>query len=324
MRCNARLRRRRLAAGFTLVELLSSLAVVAVLVGIALPAVQSTREAARRLQCRSHLRQLTLALHEFHDYHEACPPLEIADSWATWAVFLLPYLDQQSLWDGWTLNRRYYAQPSGCGTDLPIFHCPSRSDVAKRNVGTTGFFRTGIATGPPGWSDFGACAGTSQRRNNGTLSTAVDFTTGVASAQPGSGINENLQLIHPGWRFDVNFRDHATDGLSNTVMFGEMHIPYGRTLDSVYDGDNPSAYCRLLGHDGALNSVTRQYAAEFRLVADPKFVGLNWQSRFGSAHSGICHFSLADGSVRAFSVSTDLEILDRYARRGDGQSIPAH
>ena len=308
--------------GFTLIELLVCLSVATALICLLVPAIQASREAARRAQCRNHLRQLALATHMFHDSHSKLPPMEIADSWATWAVFLLPYLEQSGLYQQWQLDRRYHAQPASAGQDLPVFHCPSRPTASIPLLGTGGLFREGWVRGPLGWSDFGAVGGTSLRRNNGVFATAIDSSTNLPSAQIGSGsTTQSVMTQHPGWRLPLRFRDHALDGLSHTLAFGEMHVLPTPPLDSVFDGDNASAYQRCLGRDGPLHPVTQRYMVEFPIVDQPRFTGINWSNRFGSAHAGICHFALLDGSVRPFSVSTDLEVLHRLAARNDGLPV---
>ncbi|HUQ71042.1 MAG TPA: DUF1559 domain-containing protein [Planctomycetaceae bacterium] len=303
---------RREPRGFTVIELLVSMTVVAILIALMTPAVQQVRETARRIQCRNHLKQLTLAIHNFHDRENALPPLEIADSWATWAVFALPGLEQSSLYSQWDLRQRYYVQPATAGSDLPVFHCPSRAAVAGANQGMPGLFSDGIKRGPPGWSDFGACAGTSRSYLNGAMARAIDSATSLPSAQPGAGSGDISSRTHPGWRLPLAFRDLSPDGMSNTVLLGEMHIPVGRKLDSVFNGDNPPGYTRILG--GRASD-----AARYPLVDQPNYLGTDWSDRFGSAHTGVCHFSMADGSVRGLSVNTALQILDCLSRRGDGQ-----
>jgi len=97
--------------GFTLTELLVVIVIIAILISLLMPAIQSAREAARRTQCANNLKQLGLALHNYHDSHGAFPPgymiltednwnkdLEFDEQWG-WAVFLLPYLDQQGLYE---------------------------------------------------------------------------------------------------------------------------------------------------------------------------------------------------------------------------------
>lgn len=102
--------KRRRRTGFTLVELLVVMAIIAILITLLVPALQSAREAARRTQCSNNLKQLGLALHNYHDTHGSFPPgymviregperdLEFDEQWG-WPVFLLPYLDQQGLYD---------------------------------------------------------------------------------------------------------------------------------------------------------------------------------------------------------------------------------
>ncbi|MDZ4685360.1 MAG: DUF1559 domain-containing protein [Planctomycetaceae bacterium] len=300
--------------GFTVIELLVCMTVVAILISLMAAAIAQTREAARRAQCRSHLKQLVLAIHNFHDCANRLPPLEIADSWATWAVFILPGLDQSPMFSQWDLRRRYYVQPATAGSDLPVFHCPSRPAVASANLGTPGLFSDGIHRGPPGWSDFGACAGTSRSYLNGSMTRAIDISTSLPSTQPGAGSGDVSSRIHPGWRLALAFRDLSTDGMSNTVLLGEMHIPVGRKLDSVFNGDNPPGYTRILG--GRPTD-----AARYPIVDQPTYLGTDWSDRFGSAHPGVCHFGLADGSVRGLNVSIDLQVLDGLSRRGDGLPV---
>src|SRR6476659_4602072 len=85
---------------FTLVELLVVIAIIGVLVALLLPAVQAARESARRTQCTNNLKQVALALHNYGDtYKSAFPVGEYSCCWGTWLVALLPYIEQQSLYD---------------------------------------------------------------------------------------------------------------------------------------------------------------------------------------------------------------------------------
>jgi len=157
--------------GFTLVELLVVIAIIGMLIALLLPAVQAAREAARRMQCSNHLRQLGLAVHNYHDTHNALPPGILAE-WCT-ALFplLYPYIEQQAIydlycngqdregrtgvmkfvigdWDRFNTGRRWpfwqnepTDQQPGLGeqgrraiSSIPLFICPSRrSGIAMSN-----------------------------------------------------------------------------------------------------------------------------------------------------------------------------------------------
>jgi hypothetical protein len=299
--------------GLTLTELLVAMGMMSFLCALIMPAIQQSREAARRVECRNHLRQLALSVHTFHDLQGTLPPSEIADSWATWAVFILPEMGESSLYARWDLSRRYYVQPASAGRDLRVFHCPSRSSVIQ-TTGSAGMFADGIHRGPPGWSDYAACGGNNRNYDSGAFVRAQDIRTGLPSTQLGSGASDQSSRQHPGWKPRLSFRDLSNDGLSTTILFGEQHIPAGFSLESVYNGDHPSGFLRILG--GSADNPAR-----FPLVADPQYRGFDWRDRFGGPHVGMCQFSLADGSVWSLSVNTSIEILDRLARRNDGLPV---
>ena len=106
------------ARGFTLVELLVVIAIIGMLIALLLPAVQAAREAARRMQCTNHLKQFGLAIHNFHDTFNALPPRAVGDGRVTAFVFLLPFQEQQSLYEIFATMPSGNFENSGLARDL--------------------------------------------------------------------------------------------------------------------------------------------------------------------------------------------------------------
>ena len=100
----------RQRTAFTLVELLVVIAIIGILIALLLPAVQSAREAARRTQCANNLKEIGLSIHEYHDSKKELPPSAITEHKASWAVFILPYLEQEALCNEWDIGRNFYLQ----------------------------------------------------------------------------------------------------------------------------------------------------------------------------------------------------------------------
>jgi prepilin-type N-terminal cleavage/methylation domain-containing protein len=126
----------RSASGFSLIELLVSIAITGLLASLLLPAIQSAREVARQMTCQSHLRQLGIALHSYHQTYQTLPPgcLEWRGYRAppthrqfAWSAFLLPFIEQQSLHQKIDFSVPFDASENSAAarTRIPIYECPS-------------------------------------------------------------------------------------------------------------------------------------------------------------------------------------------------------
>ena len=157
--------RRRSDGGFTLVELLVVIAIIGILVALLLPAVQAAREAARRTQCTSNLKNVALALQNYHDVHKELPPAAwvrpnasrppnrvLTDNrlfW-NWAIRILPYLEEQSLMDHLhSISRPPISKDTGTnnsvarGTEIEVMLCPSDTGRGNKFAGTNGNWARG-------------------------------------------------------------------------------------------------------------------------------------------------------------------------------------
>jgi prepilin-type N-terminal cleavage/methylation domain-containing protein len=296
--------------GFTLIELLVVIAIIAILIGLLLPAIQKVREAANRANCASNLKNIGLAIHNYHDTTKTIPPSRY-DPRGTWLIFILPHIEQDAFHNLWNLTRRYDQQTDAARqTSVKLYFCPSRRGPGGLSL--SGDTRDGAADSPhlPGaLADYAACAG-SPRTPTGDA-TQSDYWWAPTPRYPGQPANGAFTIEND---FDsgkglrrLRFAS-ISDGLSNTLFVGEKHVPLNRFgeggLDSsAYNGDKGSSF-RKAGPGALLERVLTSTA-----------------NRFGSYHPGVCQFVFGDGSVRTLSVSIDATTLGWLANREDTQVV---
>ncbi len=287
--------RSRLRRGFTLIELLVVIAIISLLVGLLMPAVQKAREAASKLSCGNNLKQLGLALSMYHNNFNQFPPSRLNDYQATWLVLLMPYVEQDNLYNQWVLTATYYDQTIlAQQTSVKGYYCPSRrssaSDPSLSISGDYPSFGQGTTNVPGALGDYAASIGT----------TGADY----AGPPPAVAPNGCFQLGPKGVPISS-----ITDGTSNTIMVGEKHVPLGKFGVGWWD-------CSQYNGDYYPCS-TRSAGVGYPVATNPSQV--IWA--FGSAHTGAVQFNFADGSVHSISSSIAITTMALLVDRNDGQVL---
>jgi len=268
--------------GFSILELLVSIGIIGMILALILPAVADSREAARRTQCSNHLKQIGLALHNYHDVHSSFPPGAIFSNELSWHVFILPQMDQGPLYAQFDFGHGKYfsATPNGKGNPhglerIHAYLCPSgdieHSQTSLDKIGeqypwTTHYY--GIM-GPrgekPGGGEYRLRSGFGPFGDQGLLSAASNKTIG-----------------------DI------TDGASNTFVVGEISWSEANSYRTWVRGvnGNPISGCK-----NVYTSIGQTFYNNG--------VGFNDIS-LGSEHPGGTQVLMGDGGVRFLSDTIDL------------------
>lgn len=284
-------------AGFTLIELLVVIAIIAILIALLVPAVQKVREAAARTQCANNLKQMGLAVHMFHDEHKGLPYSRV-DMKETWAVIILPYIEQTPLFNEWDKTLEYYTQPTFRDKFVPIYYCPARRGPGFLSI--SGDVKQGVTPAPPhvpgATSDYVGCVG--------DPSGTTDYYLGQNGTTFATQANGMFRYKAP----KLLTMRNITDGLSNTLLIGERHVKlgeFGKSPDSsVYNGDTAGSF-----RNAGVGALLAKTALDTH------------SSVFGSWHTGVCQFVLGDGSVKALASSIDGTTLGNLANRHDGNTV---
>ena len=286
--------------GYTLIELLVVIAIIAILIALLLPAVQQAREAARRTQCKNNLKQIGLALHNYHDIHSTLPPGWIGvasnqpdvegDNAFGWGTMILPMLDQGPLYQKLDTEAGILA-PSNRAlltTSQPAFRCSS--DIYE----TSWWLNTEGTT-----SLLAEMASANYVANWGSGAVReIDDCEGLA---PGQVCRDNGPFSH---NSATRFRDFI-DGLSNTSIVGERRTDVLMGWHATWSGSPPGGeetWARILG------------------VADhtPNHAAAHMED-FSSWHTGCVHMLLGDGKVRFVSDNIDTGVWQTLATHQGGE-----
>ncbi len=324
--------RRRETKGFTLVELLVVIAIIGILVALLLPAVQAAREAARRMQCKNHLKQLGLAWHSHHEAQSHFPTNGWGFGWTGdpdlgfgkkqpggWPYNILTFLEESSIHDlGAGLPRQEKEEAANLAFESPVqsLNCPSRRPAIP--YPTPGDDPVVNAARLPPFVTMTDYAG-----NSGDGTVEIPYGPGSYSdaADPNyDWAGEVEEPLNTGITFPRSQIKIAkiTDGTNNTIMMGEKYLSPDRYFNGTDWGDDNGAWC---GHDWdnarwAWANPSNPQTDNYSPLQDRP--ALNASERFGSAHASGIHATMADGSVHVISYGIDPIVFTLLNNRRDG------
>jgi prepilin-type N-terminal cleavage/methylation domain-containing protein len=319
----ARLVYLRRLRGFTLIELLVVIAIIAILIALLVPAVQKVREAAARAQCLNNLKQIGLALHNYHDTYKKFPTGQTSNpggiGHANWRVLILPYLEQAPLYNQLNLNDVYN---SGVLSNLilPIWKCPSNAlpDFQPQAWVTW-------------WTNHGHMV-PSYQGIMGAYPNPNGSNSGYSASNYGGWWCNNGMLL---WNQSTRIAD-CTDGTSNTIIVAEQagmvqncgyasgdarngyYTPWGSVTNGSSQGVNT---CGTGGCGDLWGMGLTCNAYVINSKSCPAGAGFSWGGNtiLNSYHTGGINVLLTDASSRFLTESIDFTMFQRACSRNDGQ-----
>ncbi len=308
---------------FTLIELLVVIAIIAILIALLLPAVQQAREAARRTQCKNHLKQIGLALHNYHDVYNCFAPGAVHqtgtnlpmgpntnghfNNWS-WTVYISPFMELTTVYNTVQPGPFNMTQALNDAVRRPIllqpvamFQCPSDPGPAMNDLILFSTRPDGatVPTALPKTNYVASNGSYSFRHTLGDLNASTNFNNGffgVAGAMRTDGI---LSAINGG---SVRRMRDITDGTSNSVAVGERAYQMGRVIYGA-----ASMWGIRGSGEAAANEQTNMvngFACGWRSInapEEPTPASPTHRRGFSSNHTGGAHFLMGDGAVRFIS-----------------------
>lgn len=311
---------RRQQRGFTLIELLVVIAIIAILIALLLPAVQQAREAARRSTCKNKLKQLGLALHNYHDTFNRLPPAYVETAArrgssggtcttggtrsAPWTILILPYIEQSTLYNKFDFNAKFRNLQNGSGDAVNEtlqeqrnvnFECPSDPN-SNESLANNNYL------GVQGGGDYTAMAAIGKACRAYNIRTY--FFNGIFYSDS-----------------STRMRD-ITDGSSNVFMLGESRY------QTLWASSGSAATYWMTWATTSWGDAPAQVGGTYLPINGSSFVphrdGYKLEvatSYFGSNHIGGAHFLMGDGSVHFISENIDLSTYQTLGVIADGLPV---
>ncbi len=309
--------------GFTLVELLVVIAIIGILIALLLPAVQAAREAARRAQCSNNLKQIGLAMHNYHSSNRCFPVGSFGCCWGSWLVAIMPFIEQKPLYDQYNPNGKWDVPDSSyrysgsknlavTRTRLAAYTCPSDTPADESNYSGITSHNYGVNYGNTGFvnrSYVGPDADAEQNVN-GVIFGGAPFTIGDRS---------NRQQA-----FNIA---SITDGTSHTLMVSEQIQGHGTDLRGFSWWAFGSGFMTYLAPNSNEPDVMQDMGyCNNTLMRNPPCVGphttsmpMTWASR--SRHPGGVQSGNCDGSVRFTSENIAIDVWRALSTSQGGEVV---